>query len=746
MRLRASVFAPCVLLFLACTSFAGSPQTPRVVLTPDHLVVDGTDVGMLFGAEIQYFRARGGPGRNVPRATVEAQWAKLLDRVQEAHMNAVTFYIPWDFHEPVEGVFDFDGTLDRDGDGNPDYPSRDLRGFLRMVEQRGIKNVMVRPGPYINAEWGHEGFGAIPLWLLENYPQALTGSRTAGRARTVSFGSPVFREKAKKWIDTLYNQVLKDFIGPGKPIIFVQLDNETNYFWDSVYERDLSPVGLGRYRDFLSARFHSDIAELNRTYQSNIDSFAAVNPPASPDDRSLADPRWHYDWFHWHDLEIQQYHQFLKDTWAQAGLTEMDVLFSTCDSFNGGGWGYGLLPRLDYRQNGGLSFSTMNIYPKTWGTQTESTMNWPMKGAHDAVLFGSSHRQFYGTAADWVMTTETVGGWFSPTEVSLATLEHTYGSILGSGVKAMIIYYFNEGWNWNDLEQTDSELFFNAPLDKNMDPRPSFTLLKNLGAALASGLGEKIVTSTLRKGPILIAHDTESQYPTPGSPRTMDINSNDSAGLYGYFRELGVVPDVAYVDRLSPEELSTFKLVVWQNPGNLSDRALANMSAYLERGGMVLAIGNVPDVWRDHPRVEHRDDNPAAGWNENNYATLADASSRLDQGRAILARAGIEPMVRTTATDGQPFAHAWLKSRSNQGLNLLFIENFHRDLREFNIRITRGQLPVARLYRVHPVWTGVGIEQGYDDRIVTADALAATGVVVPVSPDGVDIWEIEALP
>src|SRR5690606_20794933 len=103
-----------------------------------------------------------------------------------------------------------------------------------------------------------------------------------------------------------------------------------------------------------------------------------------------------------------------------------------------------LLPRLDMRQGNRLTHTTMNIYPKTFGTQEESTLNHPMKAAHDAATVAASHRQFYGTAENWVMSTETVGGWFPPTEVSLATRQHTYGSLIGTGVKATIIYYFHE--------------------------------------------------------------------------------------------------------------------------------------------------------------------------------------------------------------------------------------------------------------------------------------------------------------
>ena len=43
--------------------------------------------------------------------------AKTPD-ITKAKMNAISFYIPWDFHEYAEGKFDFHGTVDQDNDGN----------------------------------------------------------------------------------------------------------------------------------------------------------------------------------------------------------------------------------------------------------------------------------------------------------------------------------------------------------------------------------------------------------------------------------------------------------------------------------------------------------------------------------------------------------------------------------------------------------------------------------------------------
>jgi beta-galactosidase len=63
----------------------------------------------------------------------------------------VQTYVPWNFHEPVPGVFDFRG-------------QHDVEAFLRVVQDVGMY-VLLRPGPYICAEWD---LGGLPAWLLDS--------------------------------------------------------------------------------------------------------------------------------------------------------------------------------------------------------------------------------------------------------------------------------------------------------------------------------------------------------------------------------------------------------------------------------------------------------------------------------------------------------------------------------------------------------------------------------------------------
>jgi Glycosyl hydrolases family 35 len=81
-------------------------------------------------------------------------WERTLDRYRELGINTVDIYIPWNWHEPREGEFDFDGHTN---------PRRDLRALLRLIAERNFR-LIARPGPQILNEWRHGGY---PGWLLE---------------------------------------------------------------------------------------------------------------------------------------------------------------------------------------------------------------------------------------------------------------------------------------------------------------------------------------------------------------------------------------------------------------------------------------------------------------------------------------------------------------------------------------------------------------------------------------------------
>jgi len=82
------------------------------------------------------------------------QWRDALLSYRRIGINTIDLYVIWNWHEPSEGAFDFDGHSN---------PRRDLLGVLQICHELGLK-VVLRPGPVIRNEWRNGGY---PDWLLE---------------------------------------------------------------------------------------------------------------------------------------------------------------------------------------------------------------------------------------------------------------------------------------------------------------------------------------------------------------------------------------------------------------------------------------------------------------------------------------------------------------------------------------------------------------------------------------------------
>ncbi len=97
--------------------------------------------------------------------TLPEYWEDRLTKLKLAGFNTVETYTCWNLHEPKPGKFNFEGMLD-------------IERFVKTAQKVGLYCI-VRPGPYICAEWD---FGGLPAWLLKDknmqircmYPDFLT--------------------------------------------------------------------------------------------------------------------------------------------------------------------------------------------------------------------------------------------------------------------------------------------------------------------------------------------------------------------------------------------------------------------------------------------------------------------------------------------------------------------------------------------------------------------------------------------
>ncbi|MBQ2298911.1 MAG: beta-galactosidase, partial [Bacteroidaceae bacterium] len=124
-------------------------------------------------------------------------WEHRLKMCKALGMNTVCIYIFWNIHEQKEGQFDWTG-------------NNDVAEFCRLAQKNGMY-VIVRPGPYVCAEWE---MGGLPWWLLKKKDIRL-------RER-----DPYFMERVKIFETEVGKQLAPLTIQNGGPIIMVQVENE----------------------------------------------------------------------------------------------------------------------------------------------------------------------------------------------------------------------------------------------------------------------------------------------------------------------------------------------------------------------------------------------------------------------------------------------------------------------------------------------------------------------------------------
>ena len=156
----------------------------------DRFYLDGEEFHLISGA-IHYFRV------------VPQYWEDRLLKLRAMGCNTVETYIPWNMHEPKEGEFVFDGMLD-------------LGKFIELAKSIGLY-VILRPSPYICAEWE---FGGFPAWLLKEDGMKLRCTYKP------------YLDHVKRYYDTLMPYIKKYTYDNGGPVIMMQIENEYGYYGD----------------------------------------------------------------------------------------------------------------------------------------------------------------------------------------------------------------------------------------------------------------------------------------------------------------------------------------------------------------------------------------------------------------------------------------------------------------------------------------------------------------------------------
>ncbi len=155
-----------------------------------NFVRDGKPIKLISGA-VHYFR-------NMPDT-----WDDIFKKMKAMGLNCVETYTAWNMHEPKKGEFSFEGRLN-------------IAEFIKKAQENDLM-VIVRPGPYICAEWE---FGGLPWWLQSE------------ENMEIRCMNETYIRYFDRYLDRLFEEIRPLLCTNGGPIIMLQCENEYGYYGD----------------------------------------------------------------------------------------------------------------------------------------------------------------------------------------------------------------------------------------------------------------------------------------------------------------------------------------------------------------------------------------------------------------------------------------------------------------------------------------------------------------------------------
>ncbi|MBO5374576.1 MAG: beta-galactosidase [Clostridia bacterium] len=274
-------------------------------------IKDGEEIKIISGA-VHYFR-------NMPDT-----WRDIFKKMKAMGLNCVEIYCAWNMHEKKIGEFDFSSNLD-------------IRSFIKIANEEGLMAI-VRPGPYICAEWE---FGGLPWWL-----QAMDDME-------IRCSNPIYMKHFENYLAHLFDQIRDLLFTNGGPIIMLQCENEYGYYGDDkeylkslhdIYRRHGIDVPLftsdgTSEANLLDGAIEGCLATLN--FGSRVEESFKAHDKLFPDSPKMCMEMWNGwfdawgDGFH-HTTSAENYAQVVDDMLRRGSLNMYMFIGGTNFGFTSG--------------------------------------------------------------------------------------------------------------------------------------------------------------------------------------------------------------------------------------------------------------------------------------------------------------------------------------------------------------------------------------------------------------------------
>ena len=182
-------FISALLVFLISSGITAQNKIHQFSLGKDDFLLDGKPFQII-------------SGEMHPARMPKEYWRHRIRMAKAMGCNTIAAYIFWNYHETKEGIFDF-------STGN-----HNIHEFIKICQEEGMW-IILRPGPYVCAEWD---FGGLPPYLLKIPDIKIRCMDTRYMAAVT------------KYINRLSKEVAPLQCTKGGPILMVQIENEYGSF------------------------------------------------------------------------------------------------------------------------------------------------------------------------------------------------------------------------------------------------------------------------------------------------------------------------------------------------------------------------------------------------------------------------------------------------------------------------------------------------------------------------------------
>ena len=277
----------------------------------NQFVKDGKPVKLISGA-VHYFR-------NMPDT-----WEDIFLKMKAMGCNCVETYCAWNMHEKKPGEYDFTGNLN-------------IAKFIETAQKCDLM-IIVRPGPYICAEWE---FGGLPWWIQ------------CDENMEIRCSNEIYIKHFDRYLDKMCEQIRPYLTTNGGNVIMLQCENEYGYYGDDRkylaylkegYERRGIDVPLftsdGTSRDnLLDGSIDGCLATLN--FGSRVEENFKAHDELYPDSPKMCMEMWN-GWFdawgdeYHHTTSAEDYAKVVDDMLTRGSLNMYMFIGGTNFGFTSG--------------------------------------------------------------------------------------------------------------------------------------------------------------------------------------------------------------------------------------------------------------------------------------------------------------------------------------------------------------------------------------------------------------------------